>query len=105
MSKIKINRVTKAEDALWDMHHQISEMINTLYEMQNKLPKTKYENTLESMEEIMLYLDNAYCVIERDCQELLLEDAYYADDLDTLSHHRDVKERLDKYEKEKGQLA
>ena len=101
------NRVTKAEDSLWDMHHKISEMTNTLYEMQNKLPKTKYENTLESMEEIMRSLDNAYYIIEKECIEYLLEDAYYNNELDTLSHHKDVKEKLDKYEeKEKErQLA
>ena len=98
------NRVTKVEDALWDMHGQISDMMNTLYEMQHKLPKTKYENTLDKMEELMLHLDNAHYTIERELltdSSLLLEDAYYSNELDTsLTHHREVKTKLDKHEEE-----
>jgi len=99
------NRVTKVEDALWDMHGQIYDMINTLFEMQHKLPKTKYENTLEKMEELMRYLDNAHYTIERELNDnyssLLLGDAYYCNELDTsLRHHREVKTKLDKYEEE-----
>lgn len=100
------NRVTKVEDALWDMHGQLYDMINTLFEMQQKLPKTKYENTLEKMEELMRYLDNAHYTIERELNwdgydSLLLGDAYYSNELDTsLRHHREVKTKLDKYEEE-----
>ena len=99
------NRVVKAEDALWDMHGQLLDMMNTLYEMQHKLPKTKYENTLDKMEELMLYLNNANYAIEYELNSnytsLLLEDAYYSNELDTsLTHHREVKTKLDKYEED-----
>jgi len=76
------NRVVKAEDALWDMHGQLLDMMNTLYEMQHKLPKTKYENTLDKMEELMLYLNNANYTIEYEL------------------NHREVKTKLDKYEED-----
>ena len=95
------NRVTKTEDALWDMHGQLSDMMNTLYEMQHKLPKTKYEDTIESMEEISRYLDNAFYTIEYECSKYLLEDAHFSNELDTsLTHHREVKTKLDKHEEE-----
>lgn len=100
------NRVVKAEDALWDMHGQLSDMMNTLYEMQHKLPKTKYENTLDKMDELMRYLNNANYTIEYELNcnhspSLLLEDAYYSNELDTsLTHHREVKNKLDKYEED-----
>ena len=85
------NRVTKVEDNLWDMHGQLSDMISTLYKMENKLPKTKYEDTLERMRELILHLDNAYFTIEHQLSKELLEDAYYSKELDlSLSHHRDV---------------
>jgi len=99
------NRVVKAEDALWDMHGQLSDMMNTLYEMQHKLPKTKYENTLDKMDELMRYLNNANFTIEYELNcnytSLLLEDAYYSNELDTsLTHHREVKTKLDKHEED-----
>ena len=93
MTKNTKNRVKKAEDTLWDMHHQISEMMNKLHEVQNKLPKTKYVNSIESMEEISRYLDNAFYTIEYECSKYLLEDGSFSNELDlSLLHHRDVKE-------------
>jgi len=95
------NRVTKVEDALWDMYNNITDMTNTVYEMQHKLPKTKYENTLEKLEEIMRYLDNAFYTIEYEATRELLEDAYYSNELDvSRTHHKELKTKLDKYEEE-----
>lgn len=107
MKKKTKNRVTKVEDSLWDIYNQLTDITNKLFDMKLRLPKTKYEDTLEKIEEAILHVDNCQYTIEKECTEYLLEDAYYNNELDTLSHHKDVKEKLDKYEeKEKErQLA
>tara|TARA_B100000242_G_scaffold116341_1_gene81244 strand:+ start:366 stop:695 length:330 start_codon:yes stop_codon:yes gene_type:complete len=92
------NRVTKIENSLWDIYNQLTDITDKLFDMKLRLPKTKYEDTLEKIEEAILHADNCQYTIEKECTEYLLEDAFYNDELQDSPHHKEVKEKLDKYQ-------
>ncbi len=92
------NRVTKVENSLRDIYDQLTDITDKLFDMKFRLPKTKYEDTLQKIEEALLHADNCQYTIEKECIEYLLEDAYYNNELQNLPHHKEVKEKLDKYE-------
>ena len=92
------NRVTKVEDSLRDIYDQLTDITDKLFDMKYKLPKTVYADTLEKIEDAILHADNCQYTIEKECIGYLLEDAYYNNELQDFPHHKEVKEKLDKYQ-------